>query len=71
MRKMKPISLAAYKQSMKYTEITISNPEIIDLFSYKVYGGPHKCCYGIIYRNPRCPKRDTLYVTDGSPMVLR
>ena len=41
-------------------------PGIIDLFSYKVYGGPRKCWYGIINRNPRCPKRDTLYVTDGS-----
>lgn len=43
---------------------------------YKVYGGPHKGGYGIVYCNPRStycqlvPKRDTFYVIDGSPMPL-
>ena len=48
---------------------------IIDLFSYKVYGRPHKGDYGIVNCNPMCtycplvPKRDTFNVTyDGSPM---
>ena len=48
---------------------------IIDLFSYKVYGRPHKGGYGIVTCNPMCtncllvPKRDTFYATDGSPMA--
>ena len=27
---------------------SINNPRIIDLFSYKVYGGSHKGGYGIV-----------------------
>ena len=41
----------------------------------EVYGGPHKAGgFGIVNCNPRCtycplvPKRDTFYVTGGSPM---
>ena len=49
---------------------------IKNLFSYKDYGGPHKGGYGIANCNSRCtycplvPKRDTFYVTDGSPMLI-
>ena len=56
--------------------ITFNNPGIIDLFSYKAYVGPHKGGYRIVNCNPRCiyyplvPKRDTFYVTDGSPMRI-
>ena len=58
--------------------ITFNNPGIIDLFSYTVYGGPHKGGYGIVNCNPRCSyctycplvlKQDTFHVTDGSPMI--
>ena len=55
--------------------ITFNNPGIIDLFSYKVYGGPDKGDFWIVNCNPRCtysplvPKRDTFYVTDVSPMT--
>ena len=54
--------------------IAFNNPGIIDLFSYKVEGCPHKGGYWIVNCNPKCtfcplvPKRDTLYVTDGSLM---
>ena len=34
--------------------ITFNNPGIIDLFSCKVYGVPHKGGYGIVNCNPRC-----------------
>ena len=50
--------------------ITFYNPGIIDLFGYKVYGGPNKGGYGIVNCNLRCtycplvPKRDTFYDTD-------
>ena len=57
--------------------ITFNNPGIIDLFSYKVYGGPYKGGYGIGNCNttrctycPLVPKGDTFYVTDGSPMTV-
>ena len=44
------------------------------MFSYRVYGDTHKGGYDIVNCNPWCPycplvpKRDTSYVTDGSPM---
>ena len=31
----------------------INNPKIIDLFSYKFYGGPHKGEFRIVNYNPR------------------
>ena len=46
--------------------IVSNNPKIIDLFSYKVYGGPHKGRFEIVNHNPRCtycqlvPKQYTL-----------
>ena len=54
---------------------TFSNLWIINLNSYKVYGGPHMCGNRIVNCNPRwtycplVPKRYTFYVTDGSLMV--
>ena len=59
-------------------QLAIMNPGpgITDLFSYKVYGDPHKGGFGIFNCNPRCtycplvPKRDNFYVTEGSPMLF-
>ena len=30
---------------------------------------PHKGGYGIVNYNPQVPKRDTFYLTDGSPQL--
>ena len=49
--------------------IGMNNPGIIDLFSYKVFGGLHKGGYGIVNYNPRCayypvvPKRHSFLDT--------
>ena len=55
-------------------DITIPGVKICSVTS-KVYAGPHKSGYGIVNNcTLRCtycshvPKRDTFYVTDGSPM---
>ena len=54
--------------------IVINNPKIIDLFSYKFYGGPHKGGFGIVNYNPRrtycplVPKQYTLRAAKGSLM---
>ena len=67
--------LFGHKWRISAPGITINNPGIIDLFSYKVYEGPHNGGYGIVNCNPRCTyytlvlKQDTFYVTDGSPIV--
>ena len=48
---------------------------IIDLFSYRVYGGLQERGYGIVNCYPRCtycplvPKQNTFHVTDGSPII--
>ena len=47
-----------YKWRISAPGIVINNPKIIDLFSYKFYGGPHKGGFGIVNYNPRrtyCP----------------
>ena len=56
-------------------DIVINNPEIIDLFSYKFYVGPHKDGFGIVNYNPRrtycplVPKQYTFNATKGSPQI--
>ena len=63
-----------HKWTISAPGIAFNNARIKDLFSYKVYGGPHKGGYWIVNCNPKCTycllvlKRDTFYVTDGSPM---
>ena len=55
--------------------IVINNPNIIDLFSYKFYGDPHKGAFGIVYYNPRrtycplVPKQYTFNATKGSIQI--
>ena len=52
--------------------ILINNPKIIDLFSFKFYGGPHKGGFGIVDYNPRrsyyplVPKQYTFNAAKGS-----
>ena len=48
----------------------------IDFFSYKIYGVLHKSGHGIVNDYPRCTcplvhKRDTFYVSDGTPMTYQ
>ena len=59
----------------KCTKDVTYNPKIIDLFSYKFYGGPHKGEFGIVNYNPRrtygslVSKQHTFNATKGSPKL--
>ena len=52
-----------------HQELQLTIHGIVDLLSYKAYGGPHKGGYEIVNYNPMCtycplvPKQDTFYVT--------
>ena len=55
--------------------IVIKKPKIIDLFSYKFYGGPHEGGFGIANYNPRStycplvPKQYSFSAIEGSPQI--
>ena len=64
-----------YKWRISAPGIVINNPKIIDLFSYKFYGDPHKGAFGIVNYNPRhtycplVPNQYTLRAAKASPQV--
>ena len=45
--------LLGHKWRISAPGIGINNPKIIDLFSHKFYGGPHKIGFGIVNCNLR------------------
>ena len=69
--------LFGQKWNISASWIVINNLEIIDLFSYKFYGGPHKCAFGIVNYNPirtycpLVPKQYTFNAIKGSPQSER